>query len=146
MRLFVAIDLPAAARQEIARVQQRVAASVESVRLVKPEQLHITLVFLGDVSDAQVPVVVNTMSTAVGMISFDLVFSGLGVFPPRGAPRACWIGVTEGVNALVALQKTLADRIEAAGIPLDPRPYRPPSRSGAGASRAVRPVADPLAP
>ena len=74
---------------------------------------------------AQVPGVVDTIGAAVGMTPFDLVFSGIGVFPPRGAPRACWIGIAGGVNALVALRKTLADRIEAVGIPLDARPYSP---------------------
>src|SRR5438046_9199045 len=99
MRLFVAVDLPAVAVQAIARVQQEIAASFESIRLVRPEQLHITLAFLGDVSDAQVPGVVDTMGAAVGMTPFDLVFSSICLFPPRIAPHECWAEIDVGFSA-----------------------------------------------
>src|SRR6266545_7776575 len=115
MRLFVAIDLPPDARLAIVNEQHRIASALTSVRLVNAEQMHVTLVFLGDVPDARVAAVVETIKLDVEMPPFDIVFGGAGVFPPRGAPRALWIGINEGQDRVIALQQILADRLGAVG-------------------------------
>jgi 2'-5' RNA ligase len=125
MRLFVAIDLPPDVKQAIVKEQQRIVAALASVRLVKPEQMHVTLAFFGEVPDARVPSVVETINLDVEMPPFDIVFGGAGVFPPRGAPRALWMGVAEGAEHLVALQAVLAGRVAALGIGCESRAYRP---------------------
>src|SRR5436305_1833733 len=111
MRLFVALDLPTDAKIAIAEQQHRLAAALTSVRLVTFEALHVTLVFLGDVADTQVPAVADAIATGVDLAPFDIVFGGAGVFPPRGAPRALWIGINEGQDRVIALQQILADRL-----------------------------------
>ena len=149
MRLFVAADVPDAAREAIAAEQKRLASvlggSAGSLRWVKPEHSHLTLVFLGDVEDARVPSVVESVGRDVDAAPFDIVFEGLGAFPPRGAPRVLWIGVGAGAAALIDLQRELAQRIAALGVPLEDRPFhphltlarwresRPPDRQRAGA-------------
>ena len=129
MRLFVAVDLDDAARSAIAAEQKRVAAAMgdarSSVRWVKPDQMHLTLVFLGEVSEAQAPTVVDAISQPVPAAPFPIAFQGLGVFPNHGGPRALWIGVTNGEAELVALQGELARRTVAAGIALEARPFHP---------------------
>jgi 2'-5' RNA ligase len=127
MRLFVAMDLPDEARRAIAAEQKRIAAALansgDSLKLVKPEQMHLTLLFLGEVQEARVSAVVAAMNTAVDVTAFEIAFGGAGVFPPRGAPRALWIGVTAGAAALTHLQSAIVERIRSLAIALDDRPF-----------------------
>ncbi len=136
MRLFVAADLPDSAREAIAAEQRRLGSALgekerepfkraNALKWVKPEHSHLTLVFLGDVEDARVPSVVDTLGHHVDMAPFEIVFEGLGAFPPRGAPRVLWIGVAAGANALIDLQRELARRIAVLGIPIEDRPFHP---------------------
>jgi 2'-5' RNA ligase len=129
MRLFVAIDLPDAARDAIATEQQRIASALGgsngSLKWVSAAHAHLTLVFLGTVDDAHVPALVETIGREVAQPPFEMVLEGVGVFPPRGAPRVLWIGVTAGAAGLVQLQRELAARVAAFGLPLEDRPFHP---------------------
>jgi len=129
MRLFIAADLPDAVRTALAGEQKRIAAALagagSSLKWVKPEHAHLTLVFIGNVEDARVPAVVEAVSRRIDAPPFDAVFGGGGVFPPRGAPRVLWIGVEDGAAQLIALQQTLASRVTALGLPLEDRAFHP---------------------
>jgi len=129
MRLFVAVDLSEEARAAMAAVQTRIAAALAggsaSLKWVRPEQLHLTLVFLGNVAEARVPAVVEAAGRDVGAAPFDMVLDGVGAFPPRGAPRVLWAGVTEGAAELAAVQRELVTRVTAVGLVVDTRPFHP---------------------
>ena len=129
MRLFVAVDLPEETKRLIVAEQKRIVAplvrSGDSLKLVAPEQMHLTLLFLGEVQEARVPAAIEVMNTAVDMPAFDTAFGGAGVFPPRGAPRVLWMGVTAGAAPLTGLQREIAERILKLGIAFDDRPFQP---------------------
>jgi 2'-5' RNA ligase len=90
-----------------------------------------------------------------------MAFGGLGVFPPRGAPRVVWLGAVEGASAAASVQQFMAARIEALGIEAERRPFRahvtlgrwrnarPPDaarvRSAAGAVAVARIAVDEIA-
>ncbi|MBI3493695.1 MAG: RNA 2',3'-cyclic phosphodiesterase, partial [Acidobacteria bacterium] len=120
MRLFVAVDLTDEARRAVAAEQKRLVAGLgaaaDSIRWVQPDQMHLTLVFLGEVDDARVPAVVEMCHRPLDTRPFELEFAGIGVFPPRGAPRALWIGVGDGTEYLVALQRNVAARTKNSGF------------------------------
>jgi 2'-5' RNA ligase len=146
MRLFVAIDLPEETRREIAAKQKLIAAplvrSGGSLKLVAPEQIHLTLLFLGEVQEARVPAAIDVMNTAVDLPAFDMAFGGAGVFPLRGAPRVLWMGVSAGAAPLTGLQHAIAERIRRLGIAFDDRPFHPHLtlgrwRESSGSARAV---------
>ena len=156
MRLFVAVDLTADAKAAIAAEQKRVAAALgesrSGLRLVKPDQIHVTLLFLGEVPDPRVSAVVEAMALDIDVPAFELVFGGAGVFPPRGAPRVLWIGVTAGTTSLARVQQIVAARARRLEIPFDDRPFNPHLTigrwRGAGADRKsrvrlARPAASP---
>ncbi len=129
MRLFIAVDLPDEARQAIA-VHQKLWAgplskSKEGLKLVEPSRMHLTLLFIGEAQEARVPAIVESMNAPASMSPFDVTFGGVGVFPPRGAARVLWIGVSEGADLLARLQQELAERIRAVGIAFDDRPFHP---------------------
>jgi 2'-5' RNA ligase len=128
MRLFVAVDLDDEARAAIGAIQRRVAKALGPDRLIKmidPAQVHLTLAFLGEIAAPRVPAVVGAFCTNVDRPSFDARFGGLGVFPPRGAPRILWLGVRGGEGDMVELQREVARRAEGLGISLEQRPFHP---------------------
>jgi len=126
-RLFSAIDLGPAARDGIAAEQHRLAAAFPgaSLRWVRPEHLHLTLVFMGEVADECVAPLVSAMQEKIDRRPFRFELGGFGVFPPRGAPRALWLGVQTGVENLVAVHQAIVSRCERLAVPLDPRPFHP---------------------
>jgi len=128
LRLFIATDLDAAAREEIAALQWRLtrrAGDVSSPKWTKPEQMHLTLVFVGDADELLSAKLIVAMQKRPTQAAFDLTFGRVGMFPPRGAPRVLWLGVGAGAAPLTVLQREIAARVEALGIALEPRPFHP---------------------
>jgi len=129
MRLFIAVDLSEEAREAIAAEQQRMAAALggtkTSLKWVKPDHAHLTLVFLGHVDAGRAASVVETIGGDVDLAPFDLVLEGTGAFPPRGAPRVLWLGTTRGAPELVALERRLSSRVAGVGVELEARPFHP---------------------
>jgi 2'-5' RNA ligase len=129
MRLFVAVDLSDEARQAIAVHQKLWAGPLstfkEGLKLVEPSRMHLTLLFIGDAPDERVPAIVESMNAPTGLPPFDVTFSGVGVFPPRGAPRVLWVGIAEGAALLERLQHDVVERVRAVGIAFDDRPFHP---------------------
>ena len=141
MRLFVAVDLSEDARRQIAVEQQRIAAALRgttSIKWVRAEHAHLTLVFLGSVDDTRVPSVVDALGRDVEVPPFEMILEGVGVFPRRGAPRVLWLGVAAGTTELSDLQRLMAERVTALGIELENRPFHP--HLTLGRWRASRPA------
>ena len=129
MRLFIAADLGDAARAAVAAEQERIRDALgraPSLKWVKPEHAHLTLVFLGNVDDARVSAIVAAVGADIeSQKPFDIVLEGAGVFPARGAPRVLWIGIIRGAADVIALQRTLASRVAAIGVALEEREFHP---------------------
>jgi RNA 2',3'-cyclic 3'-phosphodiesterase len=128
VRLFIALDLDDASRAAIAAEQARLAKQIDrraNPKWVKPDQMHLTLVFLGEVEETRAADIAAAMRQPVDQRAFDAVFDDVGMFPPHGGPRVLWIGVAEGADDMIALQRTLADRVVRFGIALEDRPFHP---------------------
>ena len=127
MRLFVAIDLDDAVRVAIRNEQSRIARSIEpagaSLRWVSPDHMHITLVFIGERDEASASSITSAMAAELACPPFTVVLRHVGVFPPRGAPRALWIGVAGGARELSELQRRIADRLRPLGCADEGRPF-----------------------
>ena len=124
MRLFTAIELSEAARAAIAVEQRRIVESLgggSRLRLVKPEQMHLTLVFIGEVADERGAAITTLMEQAIPMAPFRISLGGIGAFPPRGAPRALYVDVVDGADAATELHALVAERLGQR----DQRPFRP---------------------
>ena len=129
MRMFVAVDLDEASRDLVAETQRRALTRVRTkgaLRLVDPQQVHLTLAFLGEVPSPLSDAVIDEMRLPFAGISpFQLGMGGLGMFPPRGAPRVLWLGLTRGVGELIALQSAVAGRLGGLGVTLEERDFHP---------------------
>jgi len=128
MRLFIAIDLDQAARTAIAVEQARLKKAIgdrSSLRWVHDEQMHLTLVFLGEVPENRAPRLIDTIERPIDQPPFEASFEGIGTFPLRGAPRVLWIGVAAGAQEMIAVQRELAGRVRQLEIAVEDRPFHP---------------------
>jgi 2'-5' RNA ligase len=130
MRLFVAIELDQAARDAIGKEQSRVKKALgdgdeSAVRWVRPEHIHLTLVFLGEVSEERGQAVVGVMRESIRCDRFAITFGGLGVFPRHGSPRVLWLGLKQGASEVVTLQHEVSGRLTNLGIALEDRAFYP---------------------
>ena len=126
-RLFVALEIGATALDRVADEQARLAETMResSLRWTKRDQLHITLVFIGEVSDDRAAQLVEIMRAPISQPPFRFELGGVGAFPPRGAPRALWIGVKSGAEQVIQLQSLIAGRLEDVGVEREHRPFSP---------------------
>lgn len=122
MRLFAAIELDDAVRQAIQREQrrlERIASEGRSaLRWVGPDQLHLTLAFLGEVPESRATMASQALCRPLHESCFEMGFGGLGLFPPLGAPRVLWLGVTRGSLEVIDTQREVMKRLEGAGVSL----------------------------
>jgi 2'-5' RNA ligase len=115
-RLFVAAWLSEEARREASAMLERLREHEGSVRWVGPENLHVTLAFLGDVDEARLPDVVERIARALdGTEPFATRLGGLGAFPSRGDVRVVWVGLEEGTKELAALASRIERTLVAGG-------------------------------
>ncbi len=129
-RLFVAVALPDEAAAAVAAVVDEVRApglppDTHDVRWVRMDGLHLTLRFLGPTLDERIPPTESAIGAAAANgRPIDVELGGSGAFPLGGRPRALWIGITVGADALGALARTLDVALAEAGWTPDPRPFR----------------------
>lgn len=126
MRLFVAVELDPSARAAVAAAGQAVRAGVPgdvTLRWIPEDNIHITLWFLGEVADAQVPWVTEALGVPFERPSFSISLGGLGAFPRSGPPRVLWMGIGDGAAELAMLHDDLAARLEPLGFEGEKRPY-----------------------
>jgi len=128
IRCFIAIELGDEIHREITRLQERlrrdIRANERDVKWVRPENIHLTLKFLGEVPDSDIPDICQAVEKAVETFHpFKLDVAGCGCFPPRGAARVLWVGVSEGDTPLPDLQEAVASELEPLGHPPENRPF-----------------------
>jgi 2'-5' RNA ligase len=140
-RTFIAIEMPPAVHDFLARCQGRLRQAGGGVRWVRPDLIHLTLVFLGDVPlDLKGDLRLAVEDAAAGCGPLDLVPAGAGRFPPRGMPRVVWIGVEEPTGRLLQLQQDLARATEAFAEKQEDRGYHPHLTLGRTRGGNLRPL------
>lgn len=133
IRAFVAVELDAALRQAIARVQADLRRRLQEtdgpglrVQWVKPESIHLTLKFLGDIPEERVAEIRTSLSGTVARhVRFAVGVEGLGVFPDLRGPRILWVGLAEGAGAVASLAADVEAALAAAGFAPEAKPFHP---------------------
>jgi len=129
VRLFVAFELPAAVRRAVGERIGEQRERLPAARWVRPENLHLTLLFLGEVpADGRPALEAALAPPCAASPRLTLRLAGAGTYPPSRPARVAWLGVEveEGVDVLRALQATLAAAVvRVLDVELDRRPYTP---------------------
>lgn len=140
MRTFIALELPADFADEVAAMARRLSASLEG-RFLDRSTYHLTLAFLGDLSDAEASRAMDALDAAcTGVVAVPLAPDGLGKFG-RPADATLWLGLALD-PALLSLAERLREELAARDVPFDPKPFRPHITLG----RRVRIPKKPLPP
>lgn len=126
MRAFIAIELPDGLRQAVARVQERLKGAGAGANWTRPEGIHLTLKFLGEVHDEKAQEILQALGVAArGTGSLTLAVEGAGAFPNVKAPRVLWLGVTGDIGKLAKLQAAVEDAMERLGFEREDRKFSP---------------------
>lgn len=138
-RLFCAIHLTDDVRRRLEAVQEALGDHAEAVRRVAPQNLHLTLHFLGDTEEERIDAVVEAMQRALAAASpFEAVARDGGCFPSARKPRVFWAGVENADGRLGRLHDALGRELVALGLDIDVRRFSPHITLGYARKRADR--------
>jgi 2'-5' RNA ligase len=143
MRTFIAIDLDAGLKDTLLELVGRLERKGADVRWIRPQGLHLTLKFLGEVGPEKLPAVTEAVRKAAsGRRPFALAVQGSGTFPGGRSPRVLWVGVREEPE-LMGLQEDIETALEREGYAREARPFHPHLTLGrvkgpSGVERTVR--------
>ena len=122
----MAIELDESGRRSLSKAQQLLRSYDRLVRWPPVQNLHLTLKFLGDVPDADVPGVCEAARRAAERSApFSFALEGLGCFPPKGPVRIVWAGVKPDGEGLLRCQKAVEDEMARVGFKPENRPFSP---------------------
>jgi RNA 2',3'-cyclic 3'-phosphodiesterase len=125
MRLFVAVNLPAEVREAVAMAARPLVTAAPALAWVPPDQLHLTIKFLGECADDAQPALADALDgVAERHRDFALDLRDVGAFPNFRRPRVVWMGV-EHAARLELLQHDVERACEALGHEVEGRPFRP---------------------
>lgn len=123
MRLFAGVELDDRLKAAAAGVSERLRGRLQHAapdliaRWVAPEQLHITVWFLGEVAESRAAAIEAALGHApFQTLAFDLALAGCGAFPPGGRPRVFWIGVRRGGPEMASLHAGMEERLRPLGF------------------------------
>ena len=125
MRVFLALNLPEATRQALWRAAAPLRDLGFPIRWVRPEGIHLTLKFLGEVAEQRDAELVAALARAArGARALPLTLGGFGAFPDFQRPRVVWAGVAPDPS-LELLQNRVEEVFAPLGFPTEARPFRP---------------------
>ncbi|MEM2093472.1 MAG: RNA 2',3'-cyclic phosphodiesterase [Candidatus Bathyarchaeia archaeon] len=125
IRSFIAFDIESPQILErITYMQRLLVGTGADIKLVEPENIHITLRFLGNISHSMVERIYEGMRQVV-FTPFEVKIQGLGAFPNTRHPRVLWAGITEGSVQLRSIFTQLEPYLRSLGFPPDQKGFSP---------------------
>jgi len=126
VRAFIAVEFSPEAREEFVRVEEVFKKAGADVKWVEPENVHITLKFLGNIPEEKIAYFAEKVEKAAFLTrSFEMVLEGTGAFPGWGYPKVIWIGIGEGNKEIKGLAKSVEDVLAEEGFEKENRPFSP---------------------
>ena len=146
LRLFVAVELPRHVHDALGASIERLRSGLRGpYRWVRPEGVHLTLRFLGNVEAERVAELTSALGAAVGPLrAFGLRLDGMGVFPNARSPSVVWAGLGGESTTLDRLVAAVGTATAGVGEPAESRPYRPHLTLGRVRGRLDRQDAEAL--
>jgi len=124
VRLFVALDLPEPVRHAITELIAKLQPKSRTARWIRPENLHVTLKFIGHVGNEKLDPIQNALSSIHSAQPVEIHFRGMGFFPNEHRPRAFWCGIAASSN-LAELAANIDRALAPLGVEAETRPFTP---------------------
>lgn len=146
IRSFLAIRLPDPIRTDLGGIQERLKEINATVKWVKPDNIHLTLKFFGNIGDDDPDRIDVTVSNIV-VKERPLVLrgDGVGFFPSIKSPRVIWIGLSGDVHRLKDIQMRIERELEAIGFKAEDRLFSPHLTIGRIKTKVDRTLVDGVA-
>lgn len=124
MRTFIAIELPKAIQDSLARLEERLKKSGADVKWVEPRNIHLTLKFIGEIDQQKSEQVGEAVKSIAGSkAAFHMRVFSIGAFPKINFPRIIWAGIDKGDSETKEIAKALEEKLAELGIPKEDRPF-----------------------
>ncbi len=127
IRTFIAVDIDdREVISKITRLQEDLVRSSSRLKLVEPENIHLTIKFLGDVNKDRLPHIYRVVDEVSHKVSpFEMVLWGVGSFPSTTRPRVIWVGIKEGFEEAVHLIDLMESSLTELGFPREKKKPQP---------------------
>jgi len=120
----VAIELTDVVRDALREIQDALGRAADGVRWVRPEQLHLTVKFLGETPDGEVSRVAEAVARSAARSRVcEMQLTDCGCFPPRGPVRIVWVGTHDESGALQECVNAVEEEMETIGVPKELRAF-----------------------
>jgi 2'-5' RNA ligase len=124
-RCFIAIDCSnEQVIQRLRDIQSGLTGTGGHLKHVEPDNLHLTLKFLGDIEKPMVDMV-SEMVSGISFNSFNMFVENVGVFPNLRRPATIWAGITEGVTEIMQIFREVDKKLSKIGFERERRKYHP---------------------
>lgn len=124
MRTFIAIELPQEVKNALVKLQEQLRKTGADVNWVQPDNIHLTLKFLGEIGEKKLDKINSILEKAAKEYScFQAEISTLGAFPKINYPRVIWVGIEKGGIEIKKIVQELEEQIEKIGIAKESRPF-----------------------
>jgi 2'-5' RNA ligase len=131
-RTFIALELDESLQRFLSDIIRRATQELPDLRWVDPAGIHLTLAFLGELTDERLTAAIDaTQAAAQQAVPFEYRLKGLGVFGPSLQPRVIWMGVEDQPSGQVQgsplqrLHRVLTKELEQQGFEVEKRPFSP---------------------
>ena len=124
MRVFIAIELGKEIKEALSKIQDELKTVQGDVKWVEPQNIHLTLKFLGEIEENKIPKISQTLKAISCQVRpFMITLSELGAFPSHKYPRVIWIGIAEGKTELSKLVELIEDSLVKLKFPKEKRGF-----------------------
>jgi len=125
-RTFIALEMDESLQRYLAGVNRQMAQELPNLDWIDPAGIHLTLAFLGELTDQQVAEAISAARVAAQQVSpFEYRLSGLGFFGLPRQPRVIWMGIEEPSGKLVQLHRALNRELRLRRFEVEKRPFSP---------------------
>ena len=126
IRTFICIEMPEGVKERIAALQRELKQIDAQVSWVKPDNIHLTLKFLGPVAPSRIPIVHQAIERAASSCNpFEIEVAGTGCFPSPRSPRVLWVGLSQIPIQLQQLHQSMEDELAGAGFARESKRFSP---------------------
>ena len=125
IRSFFAFDIEnQTIIRRLSKVQAMLANTSADLKMVKPQNIHLTIRFLGDIHPPMIDTIYEEMKQ-ISFVPFEIELEGLGAFPKPSYPRVVWAGIRKGANELKDVFEQLEPRLRGLGFKPDTKGFSP---------------------
>ncbi len=124
MRAFIAIELSEEIRNSLAQIQSHLKYAGADVKWVEKDNIHLTLKFLGEVSDEKIEKIKSILDEIGKTVkSFEISLKDIGAFPKIDYPRIIWVGLDKGTKESIGLAGRIDEALSKIGFQKETRPF-----------------------